>query len=842
MGGARDTRRFIRRLGLVALVVLVSLLFSGLSAQARELLRDRFDRVRPDVPIDNGVKGKDGARRGFSLKKETKPFRDAPMAFHDIPVAFDNTSVRGAISFDIQRNDGTANLRRRTLFELLDAGGRQILAFQLRWKSDFDPRFAMIYIGGEDYWVNGSGLWSQQILLDREVALGQWIHVDIAWDDGARKYALYVDGRPQDVTPRAYDAKSHTVAPDPRLDNAMRRRRRDIPPPSLVAKPFSYFLSRVRTFRIGVNSHPGTSHVVSSFLSQSVLDNFTVLADEWPTGASDAPKIRSLADDTFAVPGISGKLVAGDKVTVTLVASPAGKASVDMGKVKGVALSELAPTSGGPGVPAVDNGTYRGSYTIRPGDDYENGRIVGHFVSADNVAADNVASASKWTIDTRPRVSFAIDKTDLSADEKSTSRIKLSAKDANGTPIRGRRLKLTLATTDEYTGLVGSGTTRSREIAKAVKDSLGGATVETHWRGETDSWGEVEFDYTSGFAAKTVILQVKDLESGGVSVDYITSYKEASIDIALTPPVSMAAARRGLMYVIKIEATRTWLTADGRSRSVIRATVLDPSGKAVAGDGVSFSLSSPNGSLRAISGTTDANGVATAEYTAGKKIGIVVVTALDTTRSISASVSITLLSDAPAKIHLAAKPASLPANGMSRADVNVKVTDINDNPNDNTRVEFRVTTGGGKLEYPDRVTDREGDAANRYTAGTVPGIAKIVATVRSKVPTVEELSRAQSVLFAPYSELGEEIRISRWLKRVGETALAGEPIVEYTVGRGGDPQVLAAPYDCRIDFQYVEYWDTAQTGDTLALISPAAIPGSQSPAPPAAPKLSPRRR
>jgi len=262
----------------------------------------------------------------------------------------------------------------------------------------------------------------------------------------------------------------------------------------------------------------------------------------------------------------------------------------------------------------------------------------------------------------------------------------------------------------------------------------------------------------------------------------------------------------------------------------------------VPGDNVAFSLSSPNGSLRTIAGTTDAGGVATAEYTAGKKIGIVVVTALDKSRNVSASISITLLSDAPAKIYLAAKPASLPANGLSRADVNVRVTDVNDNPNDNTKVEFRVASGGGRLDYADRVTDRFGEAVARYTAGTVPGIAKIFATVRSKVPSVDELSRARNVLFAPYSDLGEEIRISRWLKRVGETALAGEPIVEYTVGRAGDVYALRAPYDCRIDFQYVEYWDFAQVGDTLALLAPVTIPGSQSPAPPPVPALSPRRR
>ena len=121
-------------------------------------------------------------------------------------------------------------------------------------------------------------------------------------------------------------------------------------------------------------------------------------------------------------------------------------------------------------------------------------------------------------------------------------------------------------------------------------------------------------------------------------------------------------------------------------------------------------------------------------------------------------------------------------------------------------------------------------------------IARIVATVRSKVPSDAELSKAQNVLYAPWSEQGDDIRISQWLKRKGETALYGEPIVEYTIGRDGTVYRLKAPYDCRIDFQSVEYWDFARTGATLALITPVTIPGSKSPPPPAAPKLSPRRR
>jgi len=824
------------------LVVLISSAIPGPTAQARELLRERFERVGPGVPIDNTMTGKDGARRGFSLKKQSKPYWDNAMAFLDLPVSFDNTSVRGAISFDLQRKaDDDGLSRRRTLFELLDVRGGQILTLQIQWKSGFDPLLPMLFITGDDYWINGSRLWSRQILLDREVQPGQWIHVDIAWDDGAKKYVLHVDGRLQDVTPKIYLEKTRKVLPDPRLG----KKTFLIPGKGLssssVSRPFGYFLSKARTLRMGVNSHPLKPHVAASFLSQSVLDNFVVLADAWPQGLGGDSRILSVSDDSFRVPGISGKFVAGDRVNVTLVAAPGGTARFDMGVVEGIPMEAVPPNAGGPGIPAVDNGTYRGSYVIRPGDDFADGRIVGRFVSSDNVAAEPLASDSRWTIDARSRFALSIDKTDLPADSQSTARVKVKTTDANGTPLSGHPIKVTLSTTDEYTGLVGGGAARYRDAAQAAREALGGAEVETRWKGTTDAWGEVEFDFRSGFAAKTIILQAKDMASGDVGVDYITSFKEASIDIMLTPPVSRAAARRGLQYTIRVEATRTELTADGRSRSVIRATVQDPNGKPVSGDTVVFSLSSANGTLKTINGVTDAAGLATAEYIAGKKIGIVVVTATDTVRNITASVSITLLADAPAKILLKARPETMPADGSSRADLQVKVTDINDNPNKDTKVEFRVSRGAGKLDSPDRVTDRFGDAANRFTAGTLPGIATILATVRSRIPTDAELSKARNVLFVPSPDLGEEIKVERWLKKVGETALRGEKIVEYTIGRNETVYSLKAPYDCRVDFQYVEYWDRAQTGDTLALITPVTIPGSTT-TPTALPAQAPRRR
>ena len=695
---------------------------------------------------------------------------------------------QGTVVFELERDEV---LHREAVFSLVDNTSRRLFALRIYWSGAGGQPGIYLHAANRTnklapfWYVTDPGNFGHPrpgIPLGRDVEKGGKVRIVLTWsgNDGQ----IFVDG------------KSLGVKTNP-------------------SAPFSELAAAAAKVILGAETDVRNPGGAWSTVRSAITD-FRVFDTSYPDGkvpdALSAPSmIRQVTDDSFQVPGISGKLVAGDKVSVTLLAAPGGKASFDLGKAKGVPLEEVPATSGGPGIPAVDNGTYRGIYTVKPGDDYENGQAVGRFVSADNVTADPVLSVSKWTIDTKPRVSFDIGKKDLPADSATKARIKLVAKDANGNPLKGRHLKLTLSTTDEYTGTVGAG-----DFGKEV-----GATVETRWRGETDSWGEVEFDYTAGFAAKTVILSAKDLDSGGVAADYLTAYKEASIDIALTPPVSRAAARRGLQYVLKVEATRTELTADGRSRSVIRATLLDPGGTAVSGDPVTFSLSSPNGTLRTIEGTTSASGVATAEYIAGKKIGIVVVTATATLRNATGNVSIVLLSDAPAKIHLKAKPNTLPADGFSRSDLSVKVTDINDNPNKDTRVEFRIGKGGGKLEYADRMTDKFGDAQNRYTAGTVAGIATVTATVRSKVPTDAELAKARNVLFVPYDPEGDEIRVERWLKKKGDAVLAGEPLLEYTVGRSRAVKALAAPYDLTLGEIFVEYWDTAEVGQTLGIVVPA---------------------
>lgn len=805
---------------LVFTVMMTSFFFAGIS-DAKVLHEEDFSKGAAKGKVTGGV-FHPSAGWGSSIESQSV---DRQGVWESIESAIDPSlkGIRsGTVQFRVKRirptkvtyDVGFWKASYDTVFELLYPNNTSAFSVMVMWDFDGDPAKCGLVVNHFGRWSASapplSPAWSNYYPFPGNIPVGKWVHVSLVWGPNAETdNKVFINGK---LTASAPDPASQTFV--------------------LPSANFGDYLDKADRLRFGVESGPGgmypggTSFAVHSAIAGLNIQD--VMLDTFDLSGI-APVIRSVTDDSFKIPGISGKLVAGDKVNVTMLAVPGGSATFDMGNVKAIPMEEVPATAGAPGIPAVDNGTYRGSYTIKPGDDFENGQVAGNFASSDNVAAEPVMSSSKWTIETKPAVTFKIDRKDLPADSATKVRIKLVAKDANGNPVKGRHLKLTLETTSEYTGAVGAG-----DFGKDV-----GATIETHWHGSTDSWGEVEFDYTAGFAAKTVILSAKDLDSGGVTVDYLTAYKEASIDIVLTPPVNRAATRRGMQYLLKVEAFRTELTADGRSRSVIRATLLDPNGVPVAGDPVVFTLSSANGTLRAITGTTDSSGTATAEYTAGKKIGIVVVAATATLRNASGNVSITLLSDAPAKVILKARPATLPADGNSRTDIGVKVTDINDNPNSDTKVEYRISRGGGKLDYPDRLTDRFGDASNRYTAGTTAGTATIVATVRSKVPTEEDLSRARNVLFVPYSGDVNDIRVEKWLKKKGDTVVKGDPLMEYTVGRSRQVRTLVAPYDLRIEQILVQYWNDAEVGQTLAEIIPMLIPGSTNP-PPA--QLAPRRR
>ncbi len=375
-------------------------------------------------------------------------------------------------------------------------------------------------------------------------------------------------------------------------------------------------------------------------------------------------------------------------------------------------------------------GVYEGSYTVAVGDDVPKAFVIAQIASDTTTA--RLASVDELVIDSSVKIDVVTDPSVLQADEKSTANVTVTVTDANGDPVEGHALTFFLATTSEYTGVIGGG---------KFTDEVGGA-MSAGGEYLTDMFGRIKAKYVAGFAAKTAIIVARDLENNDTGAGSVTTYIIADGGIKLKVPGANAMAKRTSGYVLTLESSDDWLTADGDSKAKLTAT-LTQNGVEVEGKDINFTFAPANGAIKVNQGTTDSNGKARAVYTAGKKIGVVVITA--SFESLTASVEIELRNDAPAKIVLKIDPAELEADGVSRADVGVLVTDINDNPADEVKVEFAILQGTGSLRSDSEMTDRRGEATTSYQAGRNAGYVIIRVTVRSLVPTDAELLAARNL-------------------------------------------------------------------------------------------------
>lgn len=384
------------------------------------------------------------------------------------------------------------------------------------------------------------------------------------------------------------------------------------------------------------------------------------------------------------------------------------------------------------GIPMTESspGVYGGSYVVGSQDRYPQAVVVGRL--ARESAASVLVAPKKFAIDASLTIAVVASPQELRADEKSTSAVEVTVTDANGDAVAGRKIKFVLATTSRYTGVVGGG---------AFAEEVGGSLAESTW-GETDLFGRIRATYVAGFAAKTAVIVARDMVSNSTGAGFVKTYIQSTAELQLEPVEQPAVAGEG--YEISVTSSDDWLTADGKSQARITAKVT-LNGKPVEGHDVSFDVSSGAGTIRTVKGTTDRSGEARAVYTAGKKIGVALITATDTTIGISGSVQIELRSDAPAKIKIQIKPEKLPADGHSTADVLVQVMDINDNPNENTEVEYAIAQGGGRLRDEKGLTDRNGEFKTEYVAGRSAGRVSIEITVRSTEPTAEEIAKANDL-------------------------------------------------------------------------------------------------
>jgi hypothetical protein len=393
--------------------------------------------------------------------------------------------------------------------------------------------------------------------------------------------------------------------------------------------------------------------------------------------------------------------------------------------VMGVAMEEERP------------GEYGGRYRIGAGDANPRAVVVGHLSRGGGRGVKKVYER-EFEVDTGYTIGVETSPGELAAnvtgDATSESEVTITVTDANGKAAAGRRLGILLATTSEYSGVIGGG-----EFTDATGGSLRGEAEV-----ETDAFGRARLRYRAGFAAKTAIIVARDMETNDTGSGSVRTHIRATAQLSQVAPLQESVMKRG-GYELKLSSSADWLTADGSSRAYLTAR-LQKNGKPAEGVPVSFKMSRGNGELRSLDLSTGRNGEARAVYTAGTKVGVVVViveAALEGNR-MRATARIQLRSDAPAKIEVDLEKEELLADGRDDTDVVVTVTDVNKNPVRGAGVEFAVTEGDGRLTARQTETDGRGQVTANYQAGREVGKVEIDITVRSPAPTEEELEAARA--------------------------------------------------------------------------------------------------
>lgn len=518
-----------------------------------------------------------------------------------------------------------------------------------------------------------------------------------------------------------------------------------------------------------------------------------VLSDVTP------PAVALVSHDAHTATGFSGKLVAGDILNVTMEGEAGGFASF---KLSGITEAQKMTES--------EPGIYKGSYTIQW---KENGQNVAVEATLADLAGNEARLVAEKPVNVDTRVTLTVTASDklLPADKESKTRILIKAENANGGYVTGHELAVTLSTTEEYTGVVGGGKVEDKLASKDDVDDL-----EVKWGGVTDNFGETAATYTAGFAAKTALLIAKDLTTGDMGAGWLNTFVASTVSIQLLPVNAREAAQ---LASIRMSASPAWLTADGRSKSRIRAWLTDSEQKPIKGARMNFTVMTDNGSIKVLHGVTDATGMAEADYRAGTMSGLVTIATYAPDQRAASSITLELRSDAPAKIGIVSSAQSMPADGRSTSNIRAVVTDINDNPNESVPVAFSVVGGTGSVKGLAQLTDRKGAVAALYTAGRTAGTAVVEAKHTSRAPTADELRRIYGTIFVPRlmeDQDREKMKVSDWLVEAGDKVVKGQPVVR-VVTHNGD-WLLKAPETGVFVREVRHAKDVVELGDTVGYV------------------------
>ena len=204
-------------------------------------------------------------------------------------------------------------------------------------------------------------------------------------------------------------------------------------------------------------------------------------------------------------------------------------------------------------------------------------------------------------------------------------------------------------------------------------------------------------------------LPVSSTQAGSVTVSTSVGGKDASVSLDFVADASSAT-----MADNALQAGSTGTTvADGSSSNTVTLPITDANGNPLPGHEVTFTVTEPDGSVREVVITTDANGVASLPVSSTQTGSVTVSTSVG---GKDASVSLDFVADTRTATMAdealqAGNAGTTVADGSASNTVTLPITDVHGNPLPGHAVTFTVTEPDGSAREVVVTTDANGVAS-----------------------------------------------------------------------------------------------------------------------------------
>ncbi|HSH69027.1 MAG TPA: fibronectin type III domain-containing protein, partial [Deferrisomatales bacterium] len=187
------------------------------------------------------------------------------------------------ISFDVRRDASSKSDKSGAIpVRFLDGDGRGIFILRVDCAFDKDPARAALRIRGRELRRHRQRLWDPLILLDKKIEPGERLHFDLTWDDEAREYNLFVDGRAVNPRPDMYSPaqKAYGYSAGELTEEGAGQPGE---PPPYPNSTFGSTLAAVRTIVVGDTLSPSDirgNPIKRALVSDASTNNVIVAVDE----------------------------------------------------------------------------------------------------------------------------------------------------------------------------------------------------------------------------------------------------------------------------------------------------------------------------------------------------------------------------------------------------------------------------------------------------------------------------------------------------------------------------------------------------------------------------------